>query len=375
MTSTVGTSSQPQFGQTNKFDPQQTQQRNLNVDHYLDPYYQPKGSTLKLKDHTEFYASGSPGCKKGVIIIPDTLGWNTGRVRNICDFFGDNDCYAVIPELSKHTTHAGGVSFFESSGIMDYFKSLAFDGNLKPKIVSLVNFMHNEGVEKISLIGFSWGAWVAVNILASDLSDAFVCGALPHPSINLEERLYGGSLPELMSRINRPILLMPARGDPEEYKSYLKLLKYKLPTSDIIDYHNIDHGFLLRGSANDPQIQRACHRSLEQIYSFFDHHFNMDPEDLVRSDTNLGIDSEYTGGKTWYQSVKDSMSRTGEQIEGSINKSTEQMKDSANRTGDRVKDTMIWTGDKMKQGTETVGQSVGETTRQTGEKIKESSHV
>jgi hypothetical protein len=112
MTSTVGTSSQPQFGQTNKFDPQQTQQRNLNVDHYLDPYYQPKGSTLKLKDHTEFYASGSPGCKKGVIIIPDTLGWNTGRVRNICDFFGDNDCYAVIPELSKHTTHAGGIFSF-----------------------------------------------------------------------------------------------------------------------------------------------------------------------------------------------------------------------------------------------------------------------
>lgn len=110
MSTTLGTSSQPQIGQPTKFDQQQSQPRVLNVDHYLDPYYQPKGSTLKLKDHTEFYASGSPGCKRGVIIIPDTLGWNTGRVRNICDFFGDHDCYAVIPELSKQTTHGGGKS-------------------------------------------------------------------------------------------------------------------------------------------------------------------------------------------------------------------------------------------------------------------------
>ncbi len=71
--------------------------------------------------------------------------------------------------------------------------------------------MRDEGVEKIALVGFSWGGWVVTNILASNLSNAFVCGALPHPSINLEERVYGGSLLELMSRVNRPLLLMPAR--------------------------------------------------------------------------------------------------------------------------------------------------------------------
>jgi hypothetical protein len=52
---------------------------------------------------------------------------------------------------------------------------------------------------------------VATNILASDLSDNFVCGVLPHPSINLEERTYGGNLAELFSRIERPILVLPAR--------------------------------------------------------------------------------------------------------------------------------------------------------------------
>jgi hypothetical protein len=53
------------------------------------------------------------------------------------------------------------------------------------------------------------GAWVAANVLASDLAEEFTCAALPHPSLTLEEKMYGGSLPDLMSRINRPILLMP----------------------------------------------------------------------------------------------------------------------------------------------------------------------
>ena len=55
------------------------------------------------------------------------------------------------------------------------------------------------------------GGWVVTNILASDLAENFVCGALPHPSIDLEERIYGGSLIELMSRVNRPLLLLPAK--------------------------------------------------------------------------------------------------------------------------------------------------------------------
>lgn len=55
------------------------------------------------------------------------------------------------------------------------------------------------------------GSWVVVNLLASDIADEFYCGALSSPSIDLEEKMYGGSLPELMSRVNRPLLLMPTR--------------------------------------------------------------------------------------------------------------------------------------------------------------------
>jgi hypothetical protein len=62
---------------------------------------------------------------------------------------------------------------------------------------------------KSFLIYLSRGAWVAANVLASDLAEEFTCAALPHPSLTLEEKMYGGNLPDLMSKIDRPILLMP----------------------------------------------------------------------------------------------------------------------------------------------------------------------
>ena len=91
--------------------PQQNQQ--INVDNYLSvTSYTTKGSALRLKDHTEFYASGSPQSKNGVIIIPDYWGWNTGRIRNICDLFGDLNCFAVIPNFSSRGVEGESTSKF-----------------------------------------------------------------------------------------------------------------------------------------------------------------------------------------------------------------------------------------------------------------------
>lgn len=66
---------------------------------YMYSNYRPIGKELKLRDNTQFYATGSTGNRKGAILIPDTMGWNAGRIRNIADYFGENGCFAVIPAL------------------------------------------------------------------------------------------------------------------------------------------------------------------------------------------------------------------------------------------------------------------------------------
>jgi hypothetical protein len=80
----------------------------LETEQYMQAVdYQTKGDIVKLPDKTELYASGNPKSKNGVLLIPDFLGWYTGRVRNVCDFFGDNSMYAVIPNFGSH----GNVAF------------------------------------------------------------------------------------------------------------------------------------------------------------------------------------------------------------------------------------------------------------------------
>lgn len=127
---------------------QQPTARPLNTDPYLNiVHYQTKGTNLKLKDHTEFYASGTTQSKHGVIIIPDTWGWNTGRIRNICDFFGDQNTFAVVPNFSSKGIegerkriflncnlplmcrhYSLDQSYMESAGLADWYKSRTFDG-------------------------------------------------------------------------------------------------------------------------------------------------------------------------------------------------------------------------------------------------------
>ncbi len=80
--------------------------RGVNAEKFLFRDYEPRGQIVTNQDNIELYRSGRRGCKNGVIMIPDTMGWNGGRIRNLADFFGDNNCVAVIPNVS--VTSIGG---------------------------------------------------------------------------------------------------------------------------------------------------------------------------------------------------------------------------------------------------------------------------
>jgi hypothetical protein len=82
----------------------------LDVTRYLGTTsdYVNRGIIMKLPDNTEFYAAGTRQTKNGVIILPDYSGWNSGRVRNLCDFFGDHNCFAVVPNFSAKGYEGNG---------------------------------------------------------------------------------------------------------------------------------------------------------------------------------------------------------------------------------------------------------------------------
>lgn len=73
-----------------------------DIDKFLSPNYQPHGKITKVSNKVEYYQAGDPyGTDNAVIIISDIYGWDSGRVRNIADYFGANDYFSAIPNLSS----------------------------------------------------------------------------------------------------------------------------------------------------------------------------------------------------------------------------------------------------------------------------------
>jgi hypothetical protein len=48
-------------------------------------------------------------------------------------------------------------------------------------------------------------------VLSSELASSFVCGAIAHPSIILEQYVHGRKPTELVAKVTKPMLFMPAQ--------------------------------------------------------------------------------------------------------------------------------------------------------------------
>lgn len=71
-----------------------------NAEKYLAANCATAGQCITTSSGLEVYTTGSAtASKKGVLIIPDIWGWNSGRTRNIADMFAEAGYLAVVPKL------------------------------------------------------------------------------------------------------------------------------------------------------------------------------------------------------------------------------------------------------------------------------------
>jgi dienelactone hydrolase/ElaB/YqjD/DUF883 family membrane-anchored ribosome-binding protein len=360
------------------------QSKEVHVEQFLNYNYKPAGQILKLKDDTEFYAVGSPRSKRGVIVVPDLGGFNAGNSRNIADYLAAKGSYVAIPSIIGTPKGASeyAPNFLETQSLGEYSKAQILDANMKPKIRSLVKQMKDEGVEKIALIGFSWGGWVATNVLASnDLADQFTCGILAHPSINLEERMYGGSLAQLFSHVKRPVLVLPARGDPHEYDSFVQMLNYRCPSSDVIDYRDYEHNFLLRGRIDDRDIRRADIKALHEISSYLNYHFDYEAGELNRhaekitgSQGSGHQQSSQEDQRTWTDYLQESYKYMREGVAQSFTGTWEQTKQGTQQLGDSLREGTKGLAHQLKEDAEKAREAFDRTVYHTREEYEKAKH-
>jgi hypothetical protein len=92
-----------------------------------------------------------------------------------------------------------------------------------------------------------------------EMAPCFACAASPHPSITLEEGVYGGITLDLMKTIKCPTLLMPATGDPDDYRA--GLTEYRGP---VYTFLTLDRRLVIFSSSC-----RFCHDRLPLDAAWF----------------------------------------------------------------------------------------------------------
>ena len=250
---------------------------------YLKADYVADGAS-KIFEDVEFYEVGTAAGKKGLLLVPDVWGWNGGRVRAIADSLASElACVVIIPKvqppLGGGTDGDGLPPDYDPSATFPEFKAHlqsigGWDEHFKSKMASLLKYQEQQGVTKVVMMGFCWGAWLcAATVKAfSGKINAIACA---HPSIGLEEMIYGGDTESLCKEVSCPALMIPASNDGDEYRKEGAMIKAlqegnALSTTSFEDFSNekIKHGSTCRGDLSDPVVKEAIEKAIAQMKDF-----------------------------------------------------------------------------------------------------------
>jgi dienelactone hydrolase len=146
---------------------------------------------------------------------------------------------------------------------------------IEPRINSVTQHLHQNGIEQIYLLGFCWGGWVGAHLLSGPTARHYQCMAIGHPSCSLEEWAFGRDTQALIDGVTKPLLFMPAKGDPDQYRqsgSYFQSIHSRCSSSQTVDFAEQEHGFIPRSDISVPENKAAVDKALDTVVAFFDKH-------------------------------------------------------------------------------------------------------
>ena len=252
--------------------------------------------TISAEVPLDIYVTSSPSnAKSAIIIASDVFGWQSGHHRRFADQLAGKvgqEATVVIPDLF-HGSPLAQPMFAKRIGFQPFAFLLGLPSMLYrmfsrdiPNEVDrdlgvLVRYLRAAGVERLSIVGFCFGAWVVARALASEANHEFACGIGVHPSLQLEKLLVKGSTDvELAKRVGAtPFLLMPAAGDHANLKPGGEVCKVLAAARGVADaevshpFESMKHGWVTRGDDTaDAEIARDQSKALERAAEFIMQH-------------------------------------------------------------------------------------------------------
>lgn len=239
------------------------------------------------------YQSGETTSEAAVLVLSDIFGWRSGRTRQICDKIASQGFLVVLPNFFHDDGWDHTKPLIGWSCPWYFFKHLMWYGwdqqrrqkgryhcsypsvsaDVGPSIHHLVSHCGADSSRKLAVLGFCWGGWLAVR--ACGISGV-ACGVAMHPTMNMEA-FHGGSLGEVYEKIRAPVMCLSAGDDPAEAKPEGPLHEALQSKSfgqacDLREFPEMRHGWVPRGSDDDPAVQRDRAMALEAAVSFLRRH-------------------------------------------------------------------------------------------------------
>jgi carboxymethylenebutenolidase len=244
---------------------------------YLATSYEAKGTVVTL-DSVQLYLApiaGSP--EKAILIFPDVWGWNGGRVRAIADSLGAQG-YIVAVGKFLSPPHQGGTDgdALPPGGAFDLGWMSGFPWPIqKPKADAALAHLRSLGAKRIGVLGFCYGGHPAC--WASSENADIACGAVLHPSMQLEAGAFGGKVEPLLESVRCPFLLAPAGNDLPMWSAdgeFGQALSRSTCGAEHVfkPFPEMQHGWSCRGNVEDPKVKRDVGIVMEDVLTFFAKH-------------------------------------------------------------------------------------------------------
>ncbi|KAI7902383.1 dienelactone hydrolase [Cokeromyces recurvatus] len=220
--------------------------------------YQHTGE-METYDGLDIYTVGPKDAKNAVLVIYDVFGYHPNAYQ-FCDILAKNCGWKVIMPDILHGDYATMELLKQFDKFMVWLNKVGTYEAVHPDIERSVRYLKESGVTAATLVGFCWGAKIAVQ-LTSEMP-FFIGASLIHPSfVDVKDAEKAGA----------PILALPTSDEPD-MTEYMEVL-YKKPFGSQCKHHRFNdmhHGFCAaRGDyTNELNAQRA-NEAIQYTVNFF----------------------------------------------------------------------------------------------------------
>lgn len=187
-----------------------------------------------------YISAASPDSKLGIILASDVFGYEAPNLRKLADKIAAAGFYVVVPDLLYGDPYKPENA---AKPIHEWIKSHGVDkGTEDAKAV--VADLKSRNISAIGVVGFCWGAKIAVELASSSDIKAAV---LLHPSfVSIDD----------IKKVSVPIAILGAETDkispPELVNKFEEVLSAKPEVDSYVKiFPGVAHGWTVRYSNDD----------------------------------------------------------------------------------------------------------------------------